>query len=302
MDLDFKKIADELKDSKVTSGKRYTGISQKTQENYIAKLKTLEKRNVFNDLKGYFETIKIPNTRIAYQTAVIGTAKHSPTFKKFIGDDKLNEIIDIQDKFIESQKPLRGTQLKTTYESDNWIDWKDLKKLVNENQELTQDNILLHIYTQIPPSRLDFHNLLIIHPDEVVKSASQNYIQIINKRKSKLVLQDYKTSQTYGTNEIELPARLSLMISSFVDLDPERIYLFEKQSQGHKPFASAETFARYLKDIFYKLTNKNISVDLLRHSFITHFRSGDVSLKKKERVAKIMGNSVATQEDYRRID
>jgi len=301
--MDFKKIAEELKGSDVVSGKRYIGISAKTQEGYISKLKTLEKREAFkNGLIKYIDAIEVPNTRIAYQTAIIGVAKHSPTFKTFLSDDLLNKIIDSQNDFIISQKPLRGTQLKTAYESENWIDWKDLKKLTKNLNDPTQENMLIHLYTMIAPSRLDFHNLLIVKPDQQVKSQKQNYIQLLTKKKAKLVLQEYKTSQTYGANEIDLPLKLVTFLNEYIDDHPDNIYLFEKQTNNHQPFASPETFARYLKDVFFKLTGKNISVDLLRHSFITDFRSGDISLKAKEKVAKQMGNSVATQEEYRRIN
>jgi len=301
--MDFKIIAEELKGSDVVSGKRYIGISHKTQEGYISKLKTLDKREAFkNGLIEYIDSIDVPNTRIAYQTAIIGVAKHSPTFKMFVGKDLLDKVIDSQNDFITLQKPLRGTQLKTAYESENWIDWKDLKKLTKNLNDTTQENMLIHLYTMIAPSRLDFHNLLIVKPDQQVKEQKQNYIQLLTKKKAKLVLQEYKTSATYGANEIDLPLKLVSFLNEYVTDHPENIYLFEKQTGGHKPFASPETFARYLKDIFFKLTGKNISVDLLRHSFITDFRSGDISLKAKEKVAKQMGNSVATQEDYRRIN
>jgi hypothetical protein len=301
--MDFKKIAEELKASDVVSGKRYIGISQKTQENYISKLKTLEKREAFkNDLIKYLDGIEVPNTRIAYQTAIIGTAKHSPTFKANIGNDILDKVITSQNDFITLQKPLKGTQLKTAYESENWIDWKDLKKLTKDRTEPTQENMLIHLYTMIAPSRLDFHNLLIVRPNQQVKEQKQNYIQLLTKKKAKLVLQEYKTSQTYGKNEIDLPLKLVAFLNEYIEEHPDNIYLFEKQTNNHQPFGSPETFARYLKDVFFKLTGKKISVDLLRHSFITDFRSGDISLKAKEKVAKQMGNSVETQEHYRRID
>ena len=301
--MDFVKIANELKNSEVVSGKRYIGISDKTQDHYISKLKTLEKRDAFkNGLLKYLNAIEVPNTRIAYQTAIIGTAKHSETFKKDIGADTLKQVIDSQNEFIDEQKPLKGTQIKTAYESANWIDWKDLKKLTKNLTSPTQDNMLIHLYTMIAPSRLDFHNLLIVKPDQQVVSQKQNYIQLLTKKKAKLVLQEYKTAQTYGPNEIELPLKLVNFIYDYIEEHPDNVYLFEKQTGGHHPFASPETFARYLKDTFFKLTKKNISVDLLRHSFITDFRAGDISLKKKEKVAKQMGNSVETQEHYRRID
>ena len=78
--------------------------------------------------------------------------------------------------------------------------------------------------------------------------------------------------------------------------------MFEKNGGSHQPFSSPETFGKYLKKCFYDLTKKNISVDLLRHSYITEFRKGDRTLKEKEKVAELMGNSVAVQENYRRVD
>lgn len=299
--MDFEKIANELKESKVETGNRYTGISEQSIKNYLTKIKTMEKNKTFDKLNEYSN----PNSRLSYQTAILAVAKHSPYFKEYIGDDLLNKIRDEQTIFIKQTKPMTNTQIKTEHENENWIDWKDLLKLVkkkNETEPIDQENLLLEIYTSIPPARLDFHNLLIVKPNYTVSDPKQNYIQLISKTKAKLFLKDYKTSATNGIIETDLPVKFAKRIWEFVEQEPERVYLFEKNNGVHQPFASAETFGKYLKKCFHDLTGKNISVDLLRHSFITEFRKGDRTLKEKEKVAGIMGNSVAVQENYRRVE
>jgi hypothetical protein len=302
MELDFSKIKTELEESKVITGFKYTGISENTIKNYIQKLKQIQKNEGFEDILLYLNSFKNSNSRLAYQTAILGTAKHSPTFLKLITPEVVDLVREQQIKLIKDENPLSVKQIKNDHEEENWVEWKDLLKLAKNKLEkdgITQDNILIGIYTLIPPSRLDFNNLLIVKNDFKVEDPKQNYIKIKSPTKMVIVLQDYKTSNTYGTNDIPVPAKLAKMISAFIK--PETIYLFEKNGNHHLPFKSPETFSRYIKDVFKDLTDKNISVDLLRHFYTTYFRKGDKSLQEKERVAKIMGHSVATQEEYRRI-
>jgi hypothetical protein len=300
--MDFSKIKTELEESKVITGFKYIGISQTTTNNYIQKLKKIQADEGFEDILVYLNSFKNSNSRLAYQTAILGTAKHSPTFLKLITPEVVDSVREQQINLIKEENPLSVKQIKNDHEEENWVDWKDLLKLAKNKLKkdgINQDNILIAIYTLIPPSRLDFNNLLIVKNDFKVEDPKQNYLRIRTPTKMVIVLQDYKTSATHGINEIPVPVPLAKLISAFIK--PETIYLFEKNGNKHLPFKSAETFSRYVKDVFKELTDKNISVDLLRHFFTTYFRKGDKTLKEKERVAKIMGHSVAIQEEYRRI-
>jgi len=303
--MDFSKIKSELENSTITTGNRYTGIGEKTILNYMNKLKKIDKDDGFKDILNYLNGIENNNSKLAYQTAILGTAKHSPLFVEYLTPEVINDVREQQVKFLKEEKPLTIKQVKTDREEENWVDWKDLLKLSKKKLEddgITQDNILIGIYTLIPPSRLDFHNLLIVKHSFTIDDPKQNYIRISSKTKMKIFLQDYKTSKTHGTIEIDVPLKLAKMIYEYLSPMSQRKYLFEKSGNGNKPFASPETFAKYLKDVFKQLTDRNVSVDLLRHSYITNFRKGDKSLSKKEKVAKQMGNSVAVQEEYRRVD
>jgi hypothetical protein len=61
-------------------------------------------------------------------------------------------------------------------------------------------------------------------------------------------------------------------------------------------------FSEIVSKTFKKYTKKNITVNLLRHLYIAHFLSKKRSGTEKEKLAKLMGNSVSMQAQYDRID
>jgi hypothetical protein len=165
---------------------------------------------------------------------------------------------------------------------------------------------LIAMFTQIPPARLDFGNVLILRNPALDNEDlpvgvpnHQNYV-ILTKKKSKvtaeLVLNEYKTKRTYGQFRETLPSIITKMI---LKLPMTQSHLFQKISGG--PYGSAETFGVYLRNVFNKLTGKNMSVDLLRHIYLTHFRKNEKSQDKKMAIARSMMNSVEQQTDYLRL-
>jgi hypothetical protein len=306
--MDFELITQELKDSKVKTNK-YTGIGEGTIKNYIAKIKYFEKQEVLNEKINDFinTTYTNINTKAAYQIAVMGTAKHSPTFAKAIGPDIVKQITESNEKVMEEIKG-NPKQDKTEKEEENWIPLKTLKKLAKDRKEEfnEQDNLLIAIYTLMPPVRLDLHDVKIVRSafiDEETKrpegiSEKQNYIRIYKKSGrtyTDLVLNEYKTSKTYGIFNERLPKPITDLI---LQLPVSQSHLFQKK--GGDAFSSPETFAVYLRSVFKKLTGKNMSVDLLRHIYLTDFRKGEKTEERKQKVAKKMMNSVSEQTQYLR--
>jgi hypothetical protein len=306
--MNFPVILEELKNSQVKTNK-YIGITEGTIKTYIAKIKFIEKNAgdvPFNEFINTFYTNE--NTKSAYQVAVIGVAKHSPSFKEFIGEETLNATIADNEKLMES---LRGNpkQDKTEKEIENWINLKDLKKMAKDRKDefSIQDQILIACYTLMPPVRLDLHDILIVRtafidpetgrPENVAEK--QNYLRIYKQKSrpySHLVLNEYKTERTYGQFNERFPKAITDLI---FQLPATQTHLFQtKGSNG--AFSSPETFGVYLRAVFKKLTGKNISVDLLRHIYLTNFRKGEKTTENKQKVAKKMMNSVAEQENYLR--
>ena len=309
--MDFSTIKSELENSTVETGNKYKGINRVIINGYIWKLQYLFKEtNNFAGLNNYInENWEKDSSKIAYQSAVLGVAKHSAIFREMISGE-LDLIKSSNMKLYESREK-QPKQIKTVMEHENWIDLKDLLKMREsekyKNMPL-QDQILFDFYTVIPPARLDYHNLKIVK-NEFVDSdglpegvaADQNYLKMFKKSgrwKAKVVLKEFKTAESHGTIEFELPKKITDRILELKD----HVYLFEKSGIKHKPFKSPETFANYLRGVFETVTDKKrMSVDMLRHIYITNFRKGEKSIAKKQELARVMGNSVAVQEEYRRI-
>jgi hypothetical protein len=308
--MDFAKITEELKESKVQTNK-YTGIGEGTIKTYIAKIKYLEKQEVLNEkLNDYINTTYTNiNTKSAYQIAVMGVAKHSPTFASALGEDIIKQIPEENEKVMEEIKG-NPKQDKTEKEEENWVSLRNLKKLAKDKKEEfnTQDNLLIACYTLMPPVRLDLHDVKIVRSsfiDEETKrpegiSEKQNYIRIYKKSGrtyTDLVLNEYKTSKTYGVFNERLPKPVTDLI---LQLPVSQSHLFQKK--GGDAFSSPETFGVYLRSVFKRLTGKNMSVDLLRHIYLTEFRKGEKTEERKQKIAKKMMNSVTEQTNYLRKD
>ena len=300
--MNFETIAKELAESQVKSGK-YTGISETTQKKYLQKLKYLFERlgkdgvDGLLDLLQSFENI---NSRISYFTAVTGTAKHSPTFSRAIQND-FDEINTAYMDLLQTNKETVKTEEKSEREKAAWVDWKDILKITKMTppfKDVPQEQVLLAMYTLIPPNRLDFHKLHIVrHPATLEK---ENYIQIKNKSKMFLILQEYKTAETYGRLETTLPVKLCKIISAHLETFPDKKFLFTPKGALDKPFKSVDSFAKYVRDTFKDVFGKNVTVDILRHSYITWLKRNELTKAKKAKIAKQMGHSLDTQEAYRK--
>lgn len=306
--MDFDTIANELKDSQVKTNK-YVGIGEGTRKTYLAKLKFLNSQEVLNEKLNEFinTTYTNINTKNSYQIAVMGVAKHSPTFLQAIGQEVLNSV---QESNVKVMDEIKGNpkQDKSEKEEENWISLKNLKALAKEKtgEFNVQENLLIACYTLMPPVRLDLHDVKIVRSnflDENTKrpegiNEKQNYIKIYKKSGrtyTDLILTEYKTERTYGQIETRLPKPITDLI---LQLPVSQSHLFQKKGGG--PFSSPETFAVYLRGIFKKLTGKNISVDLLRHIYLTEFRKGEKTTEKKQEIARKMMSSVTEQTNYLR--
>jgi hypothetical protein len=101
---------------------------------------------------------------------------------------------------------------------------------------------------------------------------TQNYIDM---RKSKFVFNNYKTSSTFGTQEIAIPPSLKKILKSWILLIPTDVnhLLFGSQRQ---PLSNVSLGQR-LNEIF----GEGKSINSLRHFFLTQNHSDTVRLSDK---------------------
>lgn len=188
-------------------------------------------------------------------------------------------------------------------QKDNWITQDEIKavyrRLEKEVRPLLNstsvnpytlrrimDYVILSFYHLIPPRRsLDLVKFKVRNVDK----DSDNYMT-----GKKMIFNDYKTKKIYGQQTVDIPQKLKSIIDKWVSKHDNDYLVF---GDNGNPMTSAQLTHR-LNRIF---DGKKVSVNMLRHSYITHTVLPQVpALKKLENTAKDMGHSVETQALYRK--
>jgi hypothetical protein len=185
-------------------------------------------------------------------------------------------------------------QKKSTKEAENWISTEDIKKiydgllekvssmfkrnLVGDYQTIIQFWLvaLLGGVAGIPPRRsLDYGAMKIrnYNPKE------DNYYKA-----GKFYFNRYKTADKYGLQTIDVPKDLQALLKKWIKMNDTDYLLF---SSNKKPLSSPQ-ITRILNKIF----GRKISVDLLRHFYLTNYYKDIPKLSQMEKLSSEMGHSV----------
>lgn len=163
-------------------------------------------------------------------------------------------------------------QEKTPAQQENWVNTSQVKEIYDElkktadllykKKQLTpadlqeiQNYIILSVSSGllIPPRRsLDYCDFKIKNIDK----SKDNYMD-----KNKFYFNSYKTSKTYGRQEIDIPVQLKNIISKWIKVNPTEYLLFDSNMN---PLSSVKINQR-----FNKIFGKKASVNIIRHSYLT---------------------------------
>lgn len=194
----------------------------------------------------------------------------------------------------------------TDKERKNILPWSELKNLSTKIKN-PRDKALVGIYTLIPPRRVEDISLIKVKynprkKDKKGLDKNFNYLMVgrVTKKPTTLIFNRYKTEKTFNVQEFKVPVRLAAILRDYIiehEHDDEDI-LFGTQKGGvQSGFSSvvAKTFKTY--------TNKAVTANLIRHSFISDFLDKPkLSLGQRKKVAEAMGHSINTQLKYSRVD
>lgn len=206
------------------------------------------------------------------------------------------------------------TQTKSESQKKNWLSQKEildvyesLRKevlqhklwsksfLTKKEYNLLQSFVILSVYVLIPPRRIaDYVNM--VYSD----SSNQSNLNYIDFKKSELVFNQFKTKDTYKQQRVKMDKKLKSILQRWIkrkqhykiDEDRETKYVFSRINGT--PFIQPE-FTSILQRIFRDRTGKSVSVNLLRHAFISDTLLKDMpALDEIEEEAEKMGTSAAT--------
>lgn len=290
--------------------KNRPSISMNTIKSYSTTLRGLSKKinkkiespkdiidNVDEIIKAY-EDMKY-NSRKTHMSAIISFIDdNSEGSKEAL--DKLRKLlitdVNTYNDFINSQE-------KTPEQQDNWIEWTDVIKRYQSFEkevaplwklkpdELSKGNynklkmfVLLSCYVLIPPRRaLDYTSFKIRN----YNPTKDNYM-----KGKKFYFNNYKTAKTYGMNEVDINPKLFSIIKKWIAINPSD-YLITGNNDKYKAI-SAPQLTNMLNTFF----NKRVSVNILRHSFLTHLYKDMPDLKDMKERASDMGHDLSQALEY----
>lgn len=283
-------------------------LSPATKKEYVNRLTGLEKLlddNIKNiillperylpKIKDEFEEVKtLRNILIA----ILAVFKYDTSLKqKYESDyDKwfalFKQTDEIHKKNVMQNEP-------TEKQRAGMIEYKELAEKMKELPKGSMERLLLAMYGLIPPLRNDFNDVRIFweRVPPIYKN-KENYIVITKGDKpAYLVLNNYKTSKTFGQYNEILPDELeSEIIDSMIERP--RMYLFEDSG---KPY-NDKKFSQWAIRVFKKIFNKPLTISLIRHAYINSLDFNKLTIADKDKIAKKMLHSLNTQDTYRLID
>tara|TARA_R110000822_G_scaffold37678_2_gene105325 strand:- start:388 stop:1257 length:870 start_codon:yes stop_codon:yes gene_type:complete len=255
----------------------------------IINIEDIDKVNNPNDIFEKIKDIKVAQQRnLLSAVLIIIKAVKMP-----------NELYEIYrkkcfDLGIEYQSEMAKNE-KTETQEKNWIKIDELKQITNKLIKQTPDSqntLIAALYSFQPPTRLDYYDMQIIKPSYEMDN-TKNYLLIHNSRRKEFIFNDYKTSSKYNTVRIPVSKELNRVINKFLKLNPDRNYLL----QNKKGFALTRNQLGKLIPIIFKETGKNVTLNIIRHCYISE-KVDLEAVKSFKELAKNMMHSASMQEDY----
>jgi hypothetical protein len=168
------------------------------------------------------------------------------------------------------------------------MEWKDILKAAKTAEKGSLDELLVSLYTLQEPQRLDYANCKIVF--EEPDSPLGNYL--VMDATPHFLFTEYKTAKKYGNKTKIIPKNLLTIIKKYLKANPTNVLFPMTENQ----------LSKLIGDTFEKLTGKRVTANILRHSFISHHKKNDKTIKQKEVLAAAMDHSVGMSEIYRKID
>jgi len=266
--------------------------SATTQKTYTSCLNRLKTEGVFDRIStepaevvawigtsasktGSIDTQNTYINAILYHLRMEAKPETAPAEKIFVEEGKRLQVL-------RNAKSKKQTLPETKLAE--MMEWPDVLALEEKaKKDLSAEDYLIYsLYTKMPPLRADFVSLS-IYP-RFAKTRPGNYIvSSKDEKKWRLVLNNYKTSKTFGQQSLSLPTNLVALLKD----KKEALLVMTENNLGKRVTA-----------IFEKLCDKKMSINLLRHSYIKHFLSTKRTIVEREALAQKMLHSTGLQEKY----
>jgi len=197
----------------------------------------------------------------------------------------------------------------TEKEKKSFMLWEDIQQVYSKiAQGLNRldynsflDFVVVSLYVLHPPVRADYEHMLVFIDDTHVPDKVKGNYCVLHDN-PRFVFQEYKNSRHKGTTVIPMDEELHDILLDWMELNNSDYLLssYFPSSNKYKPFSDT-TLSRRMTEIFMRHANRPVSINTLRHSFISFMARHDQEYTKKRDNAEKMMHSVIMSDQYRRM-
>ena len=286
-------------------------IADITASQYIRTLYSLNSERPFKNLAWLknTESVEIRLSEYAQSTqknmvstivSSLSTLNDKPSYKKIFAYwyNRMMEKVD------ESNK--KDSTIRTNRQLDNWLSWDVVlahEKRLRDDVDSIGKNItpiewstilsymVLSLYTKFPPRRnQDYQFMKVVKTEKQAKDTEFNYYVLDTNR---FVFNKYKTANSHGSQEFDVPKELVDVIHVYLKLHPKKSlktpFYFLVQADGSE-LPSVNSITRILNKIF----GKNVGATMLRHIYL----SSKYNVTEMNKDADEMGHTSGMQHEY----
>ena len=213
----------------------------------------------------------------------------------------LTQDEDYQKPMLEDIKKVNEQykeQVKNKKESDNWIEQEDLQAMYNTYLKIANDIFKKKEWSNSDITELQKYFLLAFlggyfFPPRRSQDFTELKLKNFDKEKDNFYFKGcfyfnvYKTAKSFGEQKIELPVDIDKMVKKYMKkIDNE--YFFFNPKTGNK--FTSPNITLMINSIF----GNKISVNMLRHFFLSNKYKDIPALLEMEDTAKKMGHDIKT--------
>lgn len=209
---------------------------------------------------------------------------------------------------IEQSKAGKEHEL-TFKEQQSFMIWEDilrvssqlLKGLDKTSYNHFMDFVIVSLYTLHPPARADYANMRLFIEDSLIPpDFTENYCVL--QTEPRFVFQQYKTAKHKGTTVVPMDETLHAILLDWASIHPSPflLALYHGPTQSYRAL-SENALSKRITSIFLKYASRPVTINTLRHSFISYMSKCDQLLDNKRANATRMMHSMTMADKYRRL-
>ena len=246
--------------------------------------------NQYQSILDYLNTNTKKSTRKSILSALYVLTNRPEYREQMIADAK-----DINEEYRE--------QKKSQKQRDNWISVQQIKdkyeELYDRVQNIFKKRAIGDISVIMDYLLVGFLGGVLIPPRRSLDYALLKWRDYDKKTdnyysRGNLYFNRYKTSDTYGLTVVDVPKDLNTVLKKWLKINPSAYVLM---SSNGNPLSSSQ-ITRSLNRIF----GKQVSVNMLRHIFLTNYYENMPKLTAMHNIASKMGHNLTTALEYAKKD